>query len=363
MLFHFGAPFDQGGFLGVDAFFVLSGFLITALLIEEWSRTGGIAFRRFYTRRALRLLPALFAMLLLVTVVVALIAPRDVQEATWRGTVVTLLYAANWQKVFSSQSVGLLGHTWSLSIEEQFYVLWPPLLLLLLRHRLSLHWLTLVAAVLAVASASTRALMMMSGAHTTEVLYNALQTRADALLIGCAAALAVASGIVPHRPWPLSLRVLVGTALPLALCLCFEKARSDAPPMYYAGFLLFACAVAVLIVGLVAGRTTNLALQSPPLVWIGARSYGLYLWHLPVHEILKILGVASSWRLLPYLVLNLGVSLLLAGLSYRVIETPALNLKRRFAPAEAVETRPAAQPTAVLEPVPAEPAYAWARVK
>jgi len=162
MLFHFGAPFDQGGFLGVDAFFVLSGFLITALLIEEWSRTGGIAFRRFYTRRALRLLPALFAMLLLVTVVVALIAPRDVQEATWRGTVVTLLYAANWQKVFSSQSVGLLGHTWSLSIEEQFYVLWPPLLLLLLRHRLSLHWLTLVAAVLAVASASTRALMMMS---------------------------------------------------------------------------------------------------------------------------------------------------------------------------------------------------------
>ncbi|HLY66186.1 MAG TPA: acyltransferase, partial [Chloroflexota bacterium] len=172
MLFHFGAPFDQGGFLGVDAFFVLSGFLITSLLVEEWARNAGISFRGFYLRRALRLLPALLVMLLGAGAVAATIAPPEMREGTWRGIAVTLLYVANWQKVFSDQSVGVLGHTWSLSIEEQFYILWPPLLCLLLRRRLSLRWLTAIAAALAVTSAATRAVLMLRGAATTEVLYN-----------------------------------------------------------------------------------------------------------------------------------------------------------------------------------------------
>lgn len=360
MFFHFGAPFDQGGFLGVDAFFVLSGFLITSLLVEEWARHGGVSFRGFYTRRALRLLPALAVMLAVAGVVANTIAPPDVRAGTWRGIVYTALYAANWQKVFSSQSVGLLGHTWSLSIEEQFYVFWPLLLVVLLRRRLQLRWLLLLAATLAAASACTRAVLMLGGHTTIEALYNGLHTRADSLLIGCAAALAIASGVVPGRRWPLSLRMIVGAALPVGLCVCFGKANSDAPLMYYFGFLLFACGVAVLIVGLVAGQVTNHVLQSRPLVWLGARSYGLYLWHLPIHQTLDMLHAGAGWPAPLYLALNAGATLLVAALSYRFVERPALRLKQRIG-APAIST-PADPPRVVVEPVQPEPAYAYARV-
>jgi peptidoglycan/LPS O-acetylase OafA/YrhL len=354
MLYHFGAPVAHGGFLGVDAFFVLSGFLITALLVEERTRSGTISFRGFYARRALRLLPALLVMLAAAGVVAATIAPPSVRAGTERGIVFTLLYVANWQKVFSSQSVGILGHTWSLSIEEQFYVLWPPLLFLLLRRGLSLRRLTVVAAALALGSAGTRALLLLAHAASTESLYNGLHTRADSLLIGCAAALAMASGLIPAGKWPRPIRLAVGVALPLMLCLCMEKAGLDDPSWYYFGFLLFASAVALLVVGLVSGQVGNAFLQWKPLVWIGARSYGLYLWHLPVHETLKILAFANDWPWLPYLAINLIPSFALAALSYRLVEAPALRLKRRFsgrAPsAERAQTRLA-------------PAYALVRIE
>src|SRR5579862_2553734 len=165
LLYHYSIPFGTGGFLGVDAFFVLSGFLITSLLTEEWSETGNLSFNRFYTRRALRLLPALFSMLAGTAFVAVTVASREDRAAIWRGSIGTVLYLANWQKFFDSPTVGMLGHTWSLSIEEQFYVLWPPLLLLLLR-RLGPRRVAVLAAALAAGSACLRAVQLTMGAST-----------------------------------------------------------------------------------------------------------------------------------------------------------------------------------------------------
>jgi peptidoglycan/LPS O-acetylase OafA/YrhL len=353
MLYHFGAPSVQGGFLGVDAFFVLSGFLITSLLLEEWSGGGSIDFARFYMKRALRLLPALFAMLLAVAVVALTVAPADLRAAIWRGVLWTLLYAANWQKFFSTASVGMLGHTWSLSIEEQFYVLWPPLLFVLLRRGVGLRPLLAIAAAGAAASAGLRALLMLGGLNTTEALYNGLHTRLDSLLIGCAAALLLATGYAPWPQWPRWARLGAGLALPLGLCVPFAVARLDAARMYYFGLALFACAVAGLILGLATDQIASPILEWRPLVWIGARSYGLYLWHIPVHDTLSLFGV-RNWPLLPAAALYMSVSLLLAAASFHCIEAPALSLKRRLAPSR----------RRALAAVPryTEPAYGFVRI-
>jgi len=330
MLYHDGAPMGHGGFLGVDAFFVLSGFLITSLLVEEWIETGRVSFFRFYLRRALRLLPALLVVLLAAAAVALTIVPPDRRTVIWRSIAATFLYVANWQKVFTSDSVGMLGHTWSLAIEEQFYMLWPPLLLLLLRCRLQLRWLTLTTAALALAAAGLRAVLWLTGT-TTYRLYNGTHTRMDSLLIGCAAALVVQWGVIPRGRWPQPFRVLIGLLLPVALCVPIGTvASSDDAPLYVFGFFLFACGVAALVVALVAGQVRNVVLESPPMVWLGARSYGLYLWHLPVHEVLSMLGL-GTWPLLQLVALNVAISLLLAATSYRFIEGPALDLKRRLA--------------------------------
>src|SRR6185369_2522612 len=121
-----------GGWLGVDVFFALSGFLITSLLVEERERTGGIALARFYARRALRLLPALVAMVAVCGLAVLLTSPRALVAGRAAFLAAVLLYVANWA-IVAGYLVFALGHTWSLAIEEQFYVLWPPMLALLLR--------------------------------------------------------------------------------------------------------------------------------------------------------------------------------------------------------------------------------------
>ncbi|HEX6512139.1 MAG TPA: acyltransferase [Chloroflexota bacterium] len=358
MLYHYSVPFAHGGFLGVDAFFVLSGFLITSLLVEEWLTTGRLSFKRFYLRRGLRLLPALFAMLGGTTVVALSVATPDARAAIWRGTAGTLLYVANWQKFLDSPSVGMLGHTWSLSLEEQFYVLWPPLLLLLLC-RVKLRWVTLAAAATALASAGLRAAQLLAGASTYR-LFNGTHTRIDSLLIGCAAALAVQCGLVPRGRWPAPARLLAGIILPLALCVpLWTVATPDDRPLYLFGFLLFACGVAALIASMVAGQMHNLVLESSPLVWIGARSYSIYLWHLPVRETLDMLGLGHL-PLAPLVVLNVTISLALAALSYRWVELPALALKRRFG---ALSEPAAPEPRRLAVPsAQPSPAYGWVRI-
>src|SRR5262245_60440887 len=186
MLYHSGVSRGAelvlpGGFIGVDVFFVLSGYLITALLVVEWEQDGRISLPHFYARRALRLLPAL-SLLLLAYLAVGWWLTKGWQALLVNAGIV-LFYAANWARALG-RDLPILGHTWSLSIEEQFYLLWPPIVVVLLRLGLTRRGLAAVALGGALLAAAARVALGLAGA-SFQRLYNGLDTRADALLVGC----------------------------------------------------------------------------------------------------------------------------------------------------------------------------------
>jgi peptidoglycan/LPS O-acetylase OafA/YrhL len=174
-----GGPRPSGGFLGVDIFFVLSGFLITALLLREWQQNGSIALRAFYARRALRLLPALFALM-----AVILLLPGVFYSSVrpWRDALITTAYATNWVRAFGGE-IGFFGHTWSLTIEEQFYVIWPLLLLALLKLRVGRRGI-LFLVVVGIAVPAVLRVDLWDGPMSVKRLYYGLDTRFDSLLLG-----------------------------------------------------------------------------------------------------------------------------------------------------------------------------------
>jgi peptidoglycan/LPS O-acetylase OafA/YrhL len=356
LAFHFRANDTavptRGGFLGVDIFFVLSGFLITSLLLEELAERGTIRFRSFYARRALRLLPALFATVAAVVVYSLTLGPAGRVGAILRDAGAALTYWENWHEAFSKNSVGtMLGHTWSLSIEEQFYILWPALLLglvLLGRKRLALGavWAGVVAIAL------ERALRWHGGA-SVQRLFMEFDTRADSLLLGCALAFLVAGGYLSRGRGARLLRLaFVPGVLVVFAFLVFAYNRSAF--MYLGGFTLFALAVAV-VLGNLATRDVPLAtrlLETRPMVWTGRVSYGIYLWHFP------ILWMLRDHLHKMHLVDPIAAPLVfvVAALSFRYVESPFLRLKSRLrkapaAGAPAPEPRPAELPAPALEQV------------
>ena len=184
---HADLPFSKGGFLGVDGFFVLSGFLITTLLVEEWHRAGKISLRAFYIRRALRLFPALLVLLVFSVLITLLLLRGDAAASSWRGIFLASFYASDWATVIfgnNSSGLGIVQHTWSLGVEEQFYLLWPLLLVFMFTLRMRTKWILAVVSLLIVASALWRALLLEQG-EWIERVYKEFDTRADALLIGC----------------------------------------------------------------------------------------------------------------------------------------------------------------------------------
>jgi len=173
-----------GGFAGVDIFFVLSGFLITTLLIQEFDRTGSISLRNFYMRRALRLGPALIALLIVLCLLSFVLYDQARARGNCRDALIALFYASNWVRVFTRNQLGLLAHTWSLSCEEQFYIVWPIILLTLLRISRKRHYVALVAAAVALFSWLASIHLTMSGASERRLCFG-LDGRADTLMIGC----------------------------------------------------------------------------------------------------------------------------------------------------------------------------------
>jgi peptidoglycan/LPS O-acetylase OafA/YrhL len=327
LLYHAELPWIGGGFLGVDVFFVISGYLITSLLLAEWSQRGHIDMPAFWLRRARRLLPALF-LLMAVTLIFAIVALSSEVAGLRDDALAALGYATNWYLIFSHQSYfemmgrpSLFRHLWSLAVEEQFYIVWPLLLSAML-------WLWrpryVLLAVLAGAVASTvlMALLYQPDADPSRVYYGT-DTRGVGLLAGAALAFVWAPGKIGGRArvHPLAIDVAGLSALGV-LFYTFLRLDGHQSFLYQGGFALVAVASAGVIAAVVHPRGhLGWVLGRQPLRWLGLRSYGVYLWHWPVFMLTRP-DLDVPFDGLPLLALRFGVTLTIAELSYRLVETP-----------------------------------------
>lgn len=319
-----------GGFIAVDIFFVLSGFLITVLLLQEYDQTGRVRLRNFYARRILRLAPALLLLLTCLLIFVVVFQPTYL-EIAFKETLAALFYVMNWVIAFQVITPMYLTHTWSLSIEEQFYLLWPLVLVLLLRLRLPrLHTALLVAA-LALLSMGVRASLFSSPEWVMRV-YTGLDTRADGLLIGCALAVVMSSGIMrDHHAAGRGMRRITRITLPAAtLFLAAVALMADGRAVITYAFLipLVNLCVGLIILHLLLEPDSlpNRLLSWRPLAWVGRLSYGLYLWHFPI-----FIGLlAADHTPEEVFLIGMPATFLAASLSYYLLERPVLRLKSRF---------------------------------
>ena len=373
LAFHFkaaGVPFHEGGFLGVDAFFVLSGFLITSLLLDERRRTHRVSMRGFYLRRALRLVPVALV-LLVVGIVVFLAAPAS---NFWRPEPIAFVaYVGqwmNWLDVWRPAAGGVLAHTWSLAIEAQFYFVWPPIFVLARARGVRLRylaaalvaligvavalrisaWSVAPAAVPRSAPGVTRYLVGLGRGAAWNDWYFGSFTHMDGLLLGALTAIVLSWAAVPrflarHRT---AVHVGTGVAALAAVAVVVEASRrgiSGFVPVW--GLLPFEVATALVVAGLVAvpGSVPGRVLAWGPMVWIGRRSYAMYMLHIPVwvFAVHFGLGRTGSGDITGMAWLAIAATFVISELSFRFVETPALALKRRFGRAALTRGRRAAR--------------------
>ncbi len=373
MAYHLNLAGSRGGYLGVDVFFVLSGFLITSLLVDEQARTTRINLLGFWARRARRLFPALFLLLGALSLYVALGGP-GINVGTFRGdALATLFYVANWHLIavhssyfaqFSAPSP--LEHAWSLGIEEQFYIVWPLLLLAFAKAGGQRRRAVAMAstAVLAVASAIDMA-VMACGATNVSRAYYGTDARAFELMVGALLAF-ILSGA--RRATPDQARRAGRAGMVAAAAVAVGCVTLGGPPrwMFDGGFLAFDVLVAVVIVSIAwAGHgVVNTVLSTRPLRWVGRISYGLYLWHWPVIVVLS----AQSTGLRPWLVdvVRVALTFTLATVSYYVVEQPIRHhglpgWRRLLAPAAVLATAGAIVMATVPGAVAGASARRWPR--
>jgi peptidoglycan/LPS O-acetylase OafA/YrhL len=317
------------GALGVDVFFVLSGFLITVLLVAELDENGRIAIGHFYARRALRLLPALFGLLVVVTAWAALIASPDTRHRALQEVLAAASYTRNltwWAHVPGP----LLGHTWSLALEEQFYLVWPVVLVVCVRAGRSTRNLSVVF----LAAFVTLTVLRVSGFAGPGALFIG---RPEALLLGATLAL-IRRDHPDHWIESSVARVAVVAGMVTLIGLAVTDGADD---LRAVGYTLAALASAATIWGVmvVGERGVGRALAWQPAVALGRVSYGFYLWHLPVLRWTDDHIHTTAYLRIP---LALTAALLATALSYRVIERPALRLKAKL------RTR---NPQPLLEPI------------
>jgi peptidoglycan/LPS O-acetylase OafA/YrhL len=335
LVFHLDAGWLPGGFLGVDVFFVVSGFLITTLLVHEHRRTGRIALRDFWVRRARRLLPAL-VLCVTVSVLIARVVSGDLLVHVERQIVGALTFSTNWVEItagssyFDQTAPQLFMNFWSLAVEEQFYLLWPLAALLLLRV-VGSRTRVATAAALALASSVLMAALHSPGGDATRVYYGT-DTHLMGLMTGAGLAFAWASPQLSLRVAPSRWGRLGRSAVPLALAVLaalLVLLDESHAATFRGGILAASLATGVLVLGVLdrhPDRTTawQRLTSSPLATWVGARSYAVYLWHWPV-----ILLVARDNPSAPGTlqhVLTRGwcvvVTLALADLTHRFVETP-----------------------------------------
>jgi peptidoglycan/LPS O-acetylase OafA/YrhL len=295
---------EAAGSVGVVVFFALSGFLIATLLLEETDRNGRVSVRSFYWRRAVRLLPALFVMLAAVSIV-------DLFHSGFtspRFQLGTLLYVANWTRMAAGHGTDALGHTWSLAIEEQFYLIAPFVVIALRRHPMRLLGLCAAGAF---GSLALRAVLEAAGADGYRI-YSGTDVRLDGLLLGVGLA-------VVMRTWaPRPGRLLTGVAW-VAVALA---AVGPAGGYWYLVLMPFVVAAATVVV---IARSLDGApfLEARWLRWVGVRSYGVYLWHYPL-AMFALRYDGHRWLVLTASVVG-GIGL--AAVSWAFIERPLLRLR------------------------------------
>jgi len=340
IVYHFGNNAVPGE-LGVSTFFVLSGFVITWLLLKEYWATGTVTLRRFYTRRALRTFPAYYAFLALS------FALDHVRGHGWPPGLgpAAVSYLVNYYNALHGHPTTSIAHAWSLGVEEQFYLLWPVLLLALLRGgvpRAARGVVVLIAA--AVAWRCT----LYLGLHADRAyVYNAFDTRFDNLGVGCLLAMCVRAPRFQRVAERLGRSVLAPLAtLGLLVLSCVGFGRTY---HYTVGLTVDAVLVAVFIIQMLAQHRSGVWswLDSPIARYIGLITYSLYLWHplgLTVGHHFRVAGAPGEF------LAGVMISLLLALGSYYVIERPFLELKRRFAPRGARAATPQGTGIAVDAP-------------
>jgi peptidoglycan/LPS O-acetylase OafA/YrhL len=342
--FHFGLGVP-GGFLGIDLFFVISGFVITRLLLIEWYRTGSIGWLRFWARRARRLFPAVLVMLVAVQVWLRLGALPELRATTDAQTVAALAYVSNWYAIVMDVSYwgalidgSPLTHLWSLAVEEQFYLAWPLLLIATLTFARSRRALAAVAGLGVVLSYGAGPLLFGSGGANRA--YLGTDARCGALLVGALCALA----LVRPAPGPASAgdhgspdRLLPGrwhgaarsVFVPAVLVtgVFWSVTRVESPWLYRGGMMIIDLAAAAIIVypAVVPGSVPARLLRSGPFLWVGRLSYSLYLWHWPVH----VFTIHATRTVTPLVIVaELVATLALSHLSYTLVERPTRRINR-----------------------------------
>lgn len=324
-IFHCRVPGTmRSGFIGVDLFFVLSGFLITSLLLQEYRRSGSISLSSFYIRRALRLLPAAFVMVAVFLLVSYFFFPWKRFVSNLEDSALMVFYVANLRPLFVNRPSNWLAHAWSLSLEEQFYLCWPVIVLFLLRRVQDLRQIRLVLLAGICLSWALRIALYNEGATYYRV-YHGLDTRGDSLLVG--ALLSVQCFLHPLAPRARLWSRLGVISLVVLLGMSFVGRDNEFWVMW--GFTIVAVASAFLILSVVAGERTRMhvVFEIPAITWIGKISYGLYLWHYPIIRIMRHLKL--DWITLT--ALSTPLTFLFACASYYFVEKRFLALKDRLA--------------------------------
>lgn len=330
MAFHEGLPWMPGGFLGVDVFFVLSGYLITDLLVTQFELRGRLDLRGFWARRARRLLPALAVVLVTVTAAVTVFEP-DQLSSLRRALLGAVTFSSNWSQAVAHQSYFSvfgppppLQHLWSLAVEEQFYLVWP-LVLAVAVIRLRRRWLrATIAWTGAAASAATMAAVYAPGSDPSFVYYG-IDTHASGLLIGAALALtwplARVAAASARAARALDVAGLIGLA---AIAWAITHFAGSDAALYPAGLIFAALAAGAVVLAAAAPGWIGRMLGWRPLRWLGVRSYGIYLWHWPVIALFPAVA-GYGVNVAEVRLAETALPILLAAASWRWIEEPILR--------------------------------------
>lgn len=330
LIFHSFTPYTQGGFIGVEIFFVLSGFLITNLLLLEHEQYNKIRFKNFYMRRFLRLAPALLIMVTTFYVYSEFFTEGENKGEPIKVVLAALFYVANFVRAYDWFPMGYLGITWSLSIEEQFYFIWPIFLLFLLTTiRNKMHVLYFVFFIVVLMWVN-RSILVLSNTPV-ERLYFGTDTHSDGLLVGCIAAIFMTT----HRNYFVQIIDIFGKMkifIPLmaisffVLSTLFIGMYMRSIYIWYLPILEVVSAIFICYLYCEGSNNKILLFSNKYLVWLGSISYGVYLWHWFIYRVLHTYDIKG----MSVVFIGGAISIAIASLSYYFVEKPVLKLKSRY---------------------------------